>query len=236
MALRTLIGLLCGIAWLAGCPVASASLVSTFDAGTEAWSVDSDEGTSGVTGFGWAAGSGNPGGGVQATDIGAGGGWWFVAPTAWSGDWSGYLGGAISFDVFTTPGTSTDPNPSFWAVVLLLADGGRLRALQDAGAQQNQWTSVEIELDAANFTLTESSYSTFDEALTHVTGLVIPGDFVYQQQDLTRLDNVRVRAAPEPATWALALGGLAAALWARRLQQRSAAPRRCETTPLAEVS
>lgn len=235
MALRTLIGSLCGIAWLAGCPVASASLVSTFDAGDEGWSANSSQGTGGVDGFAWSASGGNPGGGVQARDIGSEGGWWFVAPAAWSGDWTGYLGGTISFDVFATRGTSTTPNPPVEAVVLALDDGGRLRAKQGAGAQQDQWTSVEIELDAASFTLTSSQY-TFEQALAHVTAFVIPGDFVYQQQDVTRLDNVRVRAAPEPSTWTLALGGLAAALWARRLQQRSAEPRRDETTPLAEVS
>ncbi len=218
-----------------GLPVASASLVSTFDAGDEGWSANSSQGTGGVDGFAWSASGGNPGGGVQARDIGSAGGWWFVAPAAWSGDWSGYFGGTISFDVFATRGTSTTPNPPVEAVVLALDDGGRLRAKQGAGAQQDQWTSVEIALDAASFTLTSSQY-TFEQALAHVTAFVIPGDFVYQQQDVTRLDNVRVSAAPEPSTWTLALGGLVAALWVRRASRRSDACRGAGAGPLAEVA
>lgn len=235
MALRTLIGSLFGIACLVACPVASASLVSTFDSGADGWSVNSDEPAAGVAGFGWTAHDGNPGGSVQARDTGLGG-WWFVAPAAWVGDWSGYLGGGISFDVFATPGTSTTPNPPVPAVVLVLADGGNLRAVTGAGAVQGQWVAAEIELTADNFTLTNSSYSTFAEALAHVSGFVIPGDFVFQQQDVTRLDNVRVSAVPEPATWALALGGLIAALWSRRSHRRMSARRCGESTHLEGVS
>jgi hypothetical protein len=216
MTLLRSIGFLCALALLALPTPGVASLVSTFDTTDEGWTVNSSQGTDGVTGFAWEAGDGNPAGAIAATDIGNQGGWWFVAPAAWAGDWTPYLGGTIRFDVYATAGTSTVLNPPAEAVVLLLEDGGRLRAKQGAGAVLNDWVTVDVALTADQFNLTgpastsyTGNYSGFEEALAHVSGFIVIGDFVFQQQDRTRLDNVRVSAAvPEPGSALLLLLGL----------------------------
>ncbi|MCC6247499.1 MAG: hypothetical protein IT499_07055 [Rubrivivax sp.] len=214
----------CAIALAAASSLVSAApLVSGFDVGDEGWLVDSSQGTQGVTDFVWNAAGGNPGGHLSARDIGDQGGWWFLSPLTWGGDWSAYLGGTIRFDVFSIAGQSEVMNPPVEAVVLVLEDGGRLRAGFGAGAVLDQWISVEVPLVAESFNLTNSSYASFDEALGHVVRLVIPGDFVYRQNDITRLDNVQVRAVPAPGTLPLLVAALlgCVAIRAPRRQCRS---------------
>ncbi len=209
----------CTLALAAGTAMATPALLSTFDTGAEGWSVGSSQGAQGVTDFFWDASGGHPGGHVRARDIGDQGGWWFLSPLAWGGDWSGYLGGSVRFDVYAIGGQSQELNPPFEAFVLVLEDGGRLRARAGAGALLDQWIAVDMPLVAENFNLTNSQYASFDEALAHVVQLVIPGDFVYRQDDLTRLDNVRVSAAPVPGTLALLAAAAVAGLASRRRQR-----------------
>ena len=213
----------CIVAAIAAAPLVSmAQLSSTFDAGTDGWSVDSNQGTAGVSNFQWLATGGNPGGHIQAVDIGDQGGWWFVAPATWAGDWTGYLGGNIHFDVLASQGQDTVLNPPVSAIVLGLEDGGRLRSIASAGAVLNQWVAVDVGLSADQFALTDSGYASFDEALRHVTFMVIPGDFVYRQLDSAKLDNVLVTPVPEPSTWALMAAGLVALGVMRRVSRCSA--------------
>jgi hypothetical protein len=194
--------------------MASANFVSSFFDDDEGWRVDSSQSTEGVADFAWSASGGNPGGHLHARDIGAQGGWWFLAPPTWSGDWSVYLGGTIRFDVFSIAGQDTRLNPPVEAVVLALEDGGRLRARFGAGAVLDQWTSIEVPIESKFFSLTNSNYGSFAEALAHVTRLIIPGDFVYRQEDVTRIDNVTVSAVPAPGTLPLLLAGAAALIGA----------------------
>lgn len=216
MTLARSLRVLCVLALAAAPAVGTASLVSTFDSGDEGWTVGSSQGSDGVTSLAWDASGGNPGGAITATDIGNEGGWWFVAPGAWAGDWTAYLGGTVAFGVFAMGGQDTKLNPPVEALVFVLADGGRLRAKDASGAVIGNWVTAEITLTADRFNLTNSAYTSFEEALAHVTGLVIPGDFVYKQQDKTWLDHVRVTAVPEPGTALLSLLGLTALGLVRR--------------------
>lgn len=229
MATHRSIGCLCALALLTLLIVptaGAASLVSTFDGGHEGWTVNSSQGAGGVSDFAWLGNDGNPDGAIAATDIGNQGGWWFVAPAAWGGDWTAYIGGTIRFDVYASAGTSSTLNPPVEAAVLALDDGGRLRAKAAAGAALDTWVSVELSLTAQQFNLTDSGYSDFEQALAHVTGFIIPGDFVYQQGDRTRLDNVRVSAAPEPHSALLLLLGLSGLAFGRpRAARREPGPR-----------
>lgn len=209
MSYAVLRRLSCAIALAAASSIVSAApLLSGFDAGDEGWLVDSSQGTQGVTDFAWNLAGGNPDGHVSARDIGDQGGWWFLSPLTWGGDWTGYLGGTIRFDVFAIAGQATVMNPPVEAVVLVLEDGGRLRARGSAGAVLEQWVSVEVPLVAESFNLTNSTYGSFDEALGHIVRLVIPGDFVYRQNDIARLDNVEVRALAAPGTLPLLMAAL----------------------------
>lgn len=197
-------GLLAGLAVPAG-----AALVSTFDTGDEGWSVDSNQGSAGVGGFVWSPTGGRPDGQVSARDIGDQGGWWFVAPTGWSGDWSAYLGGTLSFDVFALAGQDASLNPPVTAAVLSLVGGGSLRAKATAMPVLDDWRSVTLSLTPDTFDLVGSTYASFEAALSNVERLIIPADFVFKQEDVTRLDNVRIQGTSLPSTGALALLALA---------------------------
>lgn len=217
---------LSGLALLFVASVAAATLISTFDSSAEGWTAASNVTPGpGVAGFGWHSTGGNPGGNIRAEDpasTGVGGGWWFVAPAGWLGDWTLYVGGKLSFDVFASAGTSATLNsPAPPAVVLGVSDGGSIRAVASAGAMVDQWVSVRIGLVASSFTFTPgTTYTTFETALANIDSFVIPADFVFQQTDVTRLDNVRLMAAPEPGTGLLMIVACAALAGLRRGKKR----------------
>lgn len=77
-----------------------ASMSSTFDSGTEGWTLagDSQHGTGHGSGAYWlqpehTAAGGNPGGAVYAVDAGQGKAWFFQAPPKFLGNRSGAYGG-----------------------------------------------------------------------------------------------------------------------------------------------
>jgi len=73
----------------------AAAATSTFDAGTEDWSVLGD-----VAGpVQWVAADGNPGGYISVEDSVTGGVTYFSAPPAFLGDQTAFLGRALVFDL-----------------------------------------------------------------------------------------------------------------------------------------
>src|SRR5271157_1143220 len=76
---------------------ASGDLVSTFDSSSEGWTgmdpVGHDWHGS------WHSTGGNPGGYMDGLETNpAGGTGYFIAPTSWSGDWTQYIGGSLTYD------------------------------------------------------------------------------------------------------------------------------------------
>ncbi|AEB10755.1 hypothetical protein [Desulfobacca acetoxidans] len=182
--------------------MAQATLVSTFDSDTENWT------TEGATSPSWTS----PGF-IQAYDN-AGSWWRFVSPNGWDGNWSGYIGGSISYDIVPINNNANQhehnieiwsgSNYMYWGVANEPAKG--------------VWTTFTVALTDANFT---EVGDTFSNILQNVTALKILGDLRggTGTGDTTGLDNVRVNAIPLPgAVWLLG-SGLLRLLGLRRIRR-----------------
>ncbi|MEY4766446.1 MAG: hypothetical protein RI907_3119 [Pseudomonadota bacterium] len=134
-----------------------------------------------------------------------------VLPSGALGDWSAFSGGAFSFDAINLNGASTD-----WLTFgTLRIESGALAVERDVVPQPApaaQWTTYSTTLDAA----------TWGSVLGNVTRVTLmleshAGWDANTGYEFNGLDNVRVTAVPEPATWALSLlGVVAVAAWGRR--------------------
>jgi len=187
-----------------------ATFVSTFDFSAEGWTAYATA-PGGVSPLQYDATGGNPGGNIRAIDTGSGV-WFFEGPSSWSGDWTKYIGGTISFDVFVDPDENrnfSDPTQSPTIAIDLgeAQDGIYLGWNRNSNPLPEQWTSFEVAINSTNFQVIGSSLS-FEEAIKQTTGLFILGDYLEGIYDFTRLDNVQVKPIPEPATILLLGAGL----------------------------
>ncbi|HII06115.1 MAG TPA: hypothetical protein HA349_02005, partial [Methanotrichaceae archaeon] len=99
---------------LLGSVVSAQTLATTFDDGDEGWG--SQEGGS----LTWQRFGGDPGGFLQA-EVTGGGVWSCESPPAWSGDWSRYVGGILSFDERLIAADGSVPGEGH--VKILVSDG-----------------------------------------------------------------------------------------------------------------
>lgn len=174
-----------------------ASTVSDFDSSTEGWySIGATAATFSPTG-------GNPDGRIYATDNSASAvfgpyGWGFFSPPSWSGDWSSYIGGSISFDLllsgYNRSGTS----------VVLLSGSNYISQYINTPLIGSNWSSFQTELVPANFTEVGAS---FEEIVSNVTALYIQGDLTTSFETAS-LDNVSVTPVPIPAAIWLFMAGM----------------------------
>lgn len=194
-----------------------AALMFDFSAGVQGWTANSPEGLL----------LDSSGGALRIQDAGSGN-LSAVAPAAALGNWSSYLGGAISFDARNEniPPTAI----SYWSEFgqITLRGGNGVTLVVDAIVGQppadGSWQAFSVDLSPA---IWEASLpaGTLAGVLADVVGFEISGEFQSGITEIVNFDNIRVSgpggsAVPEPATGALGLVALGAAAAARRRRRR----------------
>jgi hypothetical protein len=204
MARRSLL-----LASLIALPLAASAASAGFNAGNEGW-------TTPVGGTqAWVATGGNGGGWLQLEDLDGGTDIHLTAPAAWLGDWSGYLGGTFSFDAKNVNGIAADW-PGFGEITITGAAGSVVLDIAAAGqpTADGLWQHYSVSLTSA---AGWSGSASLASVLANVTGLTINGELHAGPGEIVGFDNVQVTAVPEPASYALLLGGLALlAGWRRK--------------------
>lgn len=179
---------------------------SHFDTGSQGWLA-----LNGVISQGWQSAGGNPGGYVEASDVGGGRVWVFQAPAAYLGNQLAALGGTLAFDLKVT--TTGFPMANDWGDVKL--GGAGMELVIDAGPSPGlDWTPYSVTLAPGNWRHDHAAGALATAAdlaavLANLEFLRIRGEFS-AVLDHGGLDNVVLAAAiPEPATGMLWLAGLA---------------------------
>ncbi|MBP6901727.1 MAG: PEP-CTERM sorting domain-containing protein [Burkholderiaceae bacterium] len=122
------------------------------------------------------------------------------------GDWSAYLGGTLSFDARNLSGMAPDW-PEFGQLTLV-AGGTTLGPIDSLAPNQppadGQWHHYEIALSTAVFG------AQLPQVLAGLTAVTLKLEYHATWGDdyeAIAFDNLAVSAVPEPAAWALLLGG-----------------------------
>jgi hypothetical protein len=142
----------------------------------------------------WAATGGVPGGFISAPDPSANC-YAFRAPAAFLGDLSAYLGGSLSFSVYST----LDNYDLERSVLLVGANGTTLAGIIPMPAL-NAWSSRSVTLTPASFRVNNqsgppASAAQLDAVLADVAALYIPAEFGSIVAETVLLDNVLLRTA-----------------------------------------
>jgi hypothetical protein len=207
MNLKTGLGALAFAAAVAlGGQAAATTVTSTFDTGTDGWSVGTWRGVGAVQPVTYDAQAG------LITKIHGFGEWGFTAPTKYLGDKTDFIGGSLSFDLSSAFNDYSGKRP---LVVLSGANGLRMFSNWTPGPTSHLQT-FNIALAAANFyvgadTVVQGpvSGSAFQTIMADLRQIEIYGDWT-GNVDTVALDNVvmaTAAAVPEPATWAMMILG-----------------------------
>jgi laminin B (domain IV)/PEP-CTERM motif-containing protein len=184
-----------------GATAARADIVSTFDAGAEGWTALDAVGHDYTAS--WVSTGGNPGGFLSGneTDPNSGTGY-FIAPSAYNGNLTAYLGGTLSYQINVISGTAYYDD-----VDVMISNGADTASWSSHVNPVGQgWDTFTVQLNQTNF---GSDIATI---LANVTSFKIRGEFIGGPEE-EGLDNVSLTAAtsavPEPSTWAMMLLGFA---------------------------
>ena len=172
-----------------------APLLSTFDAHTEGWTNIED---ATVT---WQPTEGNPGGFLQGNDDAVGNVYFFVSPSSWSGDWSSYINGTLSFDlklIWTDGGPYFDRydngnGDDVPEVVIYGKNGSKMSWNYNHYPMVGNWFHYALKLEPSSFNVDEE---TFNEIMSNVSSLQIRGEYI-SGDETGGLDNVMI-VSPMP--------------------------------------
>lgn len=162
------------------------TIKSTFTKNADGWTIAGD-----VQTFEWLPEGGAKGGYIHWVDAAAGADSYWQAPEKFTGDLSGFAGGKLSFDWY-----SSGDNYQTGDVILTGADGTVLVA--DAPDPGTSWTPAAIKLSAANWHVgtIDGDVATKQElagVLSNVTSLQIRAEHVSGGED-GGLDNVSLKS------------------------------------------
>lgn len=178
-----------------------------FAAGAEGWTTSNGGDQT------WVASGGNPGGWLRVADS-SGDDFLLNAPSAWLGNWAGYFGGTLSFDVMNVNGESPDWAP--FGEITLTGSAGFV--VLDAVAPGNPpadglWHHYTVLLaPSAGW----GGSASLAAVLADVASLTIKGEFHAGVTEVVGFDNIEVTPVPEPGQAALMIGGLALLAGLRR--------------------
>lgn len=203
---------------------AVATISSTFDSGTEGWQLGINSVGGSASPINWDAATQS----INATHGWGGGG--FIAPTAYLGNKSDYIGGTFSFDFSTSNNLYGGGRP---LVVLTYGEGKQI-FLNWSAMPTSSLKTYTVDLTAGNFYNGSETGVTgvvtvaqFAEALSDLKRILIWGDWT-NNVDTIRLDNVSLKApvvsgaVPEPASWATMIAGFGLAGATLRSRRRGA--------------
>lgn len=186
-------------------------ITSTFDDGTEGWTITGDPQSETPEHF---ATGGNPGGYILGRDAPSGQVWRWSAPADYHGDLSAYFGGTFSYDIFqsTTSGQFNGDD--------VIISSGNLTITYSANDNPGTtWTQYQVTLSTLspwrinNGEGPLASDIQIQSVLANVTELRIRGEFA-SGSDSGGLDNVSL--IPETGFYGTLLGLVAIALLIRR--------------------
>jgi Laminin B (Domain IV)/PEP-CTERM motif len=183
------------------------TISSTFDSDAQGWTVENDYTLT------YHSTGGNPGGYVLGTDAGQGSTGYFVAPSAYLGNKSAYLGATLSYQLDFIP-VSGGGSPNTTAIttedVILTGVGGASvswTSTVDPSLHPNIWQTYSVVLNSTNFTGGDIA-----TVLGNLTKIEILAEFISGTES-EGLDNVSLTPAvvvsgvPEPSTWAMMILG-----------------------------
>ena len=160
---------------------------------------------------------GNPGGFIKESDAGADT-WYFVAPSTWSGDMSGYIGGTLSYDIIILLALQSyfsDKDVIIWGGDPSVNTSPYLSwtsGIEPPTPPGQAWTPFSVQINSGNFTLhtfAGGPTATFDSIMADVYAIHIRGEFI-GANDTEGIDNVSLQAVPLPgAVWLLGSGLIA---------------------------
>jgi hypothetical protein len=150
---------------------------------------------------GYSATGGNPGGylvGFEDDPLGGTGYW--IAPSKFLGNLSGYAGGTLSYDLKVFSGTDYFSDVD----VILTGNGKSASWTSNINPVGDGWVNFKVQLNQANFG------SDLASILSDMTEIQIRGEFISGAEQ-EGLDNVKLMssAVPEPSTWAMLILGFA---------------------------